>query len=233
MAFSKKLDRPDMIREIIQGRIPYMLDSFYEKEARISSKKGNFNFKFEDLVKAILLRSSVLTRSGQEAKAEKKPETVKVALTQATSHTPSYGGVVKNSPGRAQPPLPVKKSCVFCYLEHDSLKCNKLTDLSVPERRQEMMKRRLCFKCLSTAHVVKECKMKVECGKCGADHITPLHPEQNSSQLWEVQTAGPTTTTTSTATATSGPGARIMAGTSELEVTTTTTTTIEPTTTKI
>ena len=36
----KKLDRPDIIREIIQGRIPYMLDSFYEKEARISSKRA-------------------------------------------------------------------------------------------------------------------------------------------------------------------------------------------------
>ena len=53
-----------MIREIIQGRISYISESFYEEEARVSTKKDGFKFKFDDLIKAIMLRSSVLTRSG-------------------------------------------------------------------------------------------------------------------------------------------------------------------------
>ena len=48
-----QLDRPDMVRDIIGSTIPYLKDSFFEKETKLGLKKSGFKFKFDDLVQAV------------------------------------------------------------------------------------------------------------------------------------------------------------------------------------
>ena len=85
----EQLDRPDIVQDIIKSRIPYLQDSFFEKETKIAIKKDGFKFKFDDLVEAILRRATVLRASGKESKPSQKPEVAKVAAAQASQL--SYG----------------------------------------------------------------------------------------------------------------------------------------------
>ena len=56
----EQLDRPDIIRDIIKARIPYIQDSFFEKETKIAIGTEGFKFKFDDLVEPIFRRATVL-----------------------------------------------------------------------------------------------------------------------------------------------------------------------------
>ena len=35
----------------------------------------------------------------------------------------------------------------------------------------------MCFKCLTTGHVARDCNTRVECSKCKREHLDVLHPE--------------------------------------------------------
>ena len=35
----------------------------------------------------------------------------------------------------------------------------------------------MCFKCLTTGHIARDCNTTVECSKCKRDHLDVLHPE--------------------------------------------------------
>ena len=92
----EQLDRPNIVRDIIGCRIPYLKDSFFEKETKMSIKKAGFKFKFNNLLEAVLRRATVLRASGAEVKAPKNPEIVKIAA--ARSIQLSYGNALKFSP---------------------------------------------------------------------------------------------------------------------------------------
>ena len=44
-------------------------------------------------------------------------------------------------------------------------------------QHEEIRKRDVCFKCLTTGHIARSCEQKVECSKCKREHLNILHPD--------------------------------------------------------
>ena len=146
----------------------------------MSIKKAGFKFKFDDLVEAVFRRATVLRASGAEVKAPKKPETAKIAAARSTQ--PSYGHIL-NSPEKTQHRLPERPTYSFCSKSHESVKCMDLLALPIQKLHEEIRRRNLCFKCLTTGHVERDCNTTVECSKCKrasqrSSPRRPLHPNQ-------------------------------------------------------
>ena len=60
----RQLDRPEIVRDIVMGRIPYMADNFYTKEGKKRVKDPVFRMKFRDLLEMITLRAGTLKAQG-------------------------------------------------------------------------------------------------------------------------------------------------------------------------
>ena len=67
--------------------------------------------------------------------------------------------------------------CWLCHESHKVSDCQTLKNISVPERRETVKGKGLCFNCLSNTHQISNCKSKVTCKikGCGKRHNTILH----------------------------------------------------------
>ena len=65
------------------------------------------------------------------------------------------------------------RECVYCGdITHKARNCTTIT--SVPERKQILAKKRLCFNCAIGSHRAAECSSKGMCQKCGNRHHTSI-----------------------------------------------------------
>jgi len=105
----------------------------------------------------------------------------------------------------------VKFKCYVCEEPHAIYKCKKFLDLTVKERRENVIKLKLCTNCLSKHKENSKCKSK-GCRKCGEHHNTLLHEnvaEQN------VETAP---STSISAHAASASGAKVLLSTAIIKI---------------
>ena len=73
-------------------------------------------------------------------------------------------------------------ACVFCqFKSHVIMDCQKLMALSVDERKKVITSKRLCYGCLSSDHMVKECKSRITCHNCKRNHSTCLHGDMQKT----------------------------------------------------
>ena len=68
-----------------------------------------------------------------------------------------------------------KASCLYCEKSHPLAKCFKFERLSVPEKNELVLSKKLCRGCLGTGHINKKCKNKAKCDACQQSHPTCLH----------------------------------------------------------
>ena len=61
-----------------------------------------------------------------------------------------------------------EKGCVFCSGQHSSHRC--LVVQSPQERKKKLMQNGRCFRCLSSEHLSRVCKVERGCFKCGQKH---------------------------------------------------------------
>ncbi|XP_057329864.1 uncharacterized protein LOC130670473 [Microplitis mediator] len=67
------------------------------------------------------------------------------------------------------------KNCPICKQDgHATYRCDKLLNLSVPQRINAVKNANLCFNCLRNNHKTNDCN-KANCFKCGKVHHTLLH----------------------------------------------------------
>lgn len=71
--------------------------------------------------------------------------------------------------------------CEICQGSHFVYKCNKLLALSIPERSVEVRDKKLCFNCLRSSHMSKDCRSS-GCRKCGKRHNSLLHRDLDVAQ---------------------------------------------------
>lgn len=64
-------------------------------------------------------------------------------------------------------------SCVFCDKTHLSQDCKYAKNMPYSKRKQILMERGVCFKCLrfKPRHISRFCKAKVSCSFCGGSHL--------------------------------------------------------------
>ncbi|XP_047019136.1 uncharacterized protein LOC124629667 [Helicoverpa zea] len=68
-------------------------------------------------------------------------------------------------------------SCTFCTGEHKLSSCPKFIKESTENRRNFVLKNKLCFICLLSNHSVKFCKNTLKCQVCKRRHHSLLHPQ--------------------------------------------------------
>ncbi|PIC34702.1 hypothetical protein B9Z55_014278 [Caenorhabditis nigoni] len=96
---------------------------------------------------------------------EKSPEVVKEATK---SNTPETEKEVNDNSEKFEPPCMVQP-CLYCDKEdHSASQCTKAVDFKV----NIVIKKKLCFNCLSQCHVVKNCKSRFRCYYCKAQHFS-------------------------------------------------------------
>ncbi|KAL3986557.1 KRAB domain-containing zinc finger protein [Sarotherodon galilaeus] len=74
-------------------------------------------------------------------------------------------------------------SCVFCKRAgHGLHKCRKFTEKTVAERVKFIQGEKLCFGCLNSGHLSKNCSNKMTCNTCSKRHPTCLHEERQRQE---------------------------------------------------
>ena len=86
-----------------------------------------------------------------------------------------------------------KQGCAFCLGQHAIWRCERFSKQPLRKRRAIVKSENLCFNCLGS-HLVRACKSKSTCRKCGGRHNTLLHeelqevlPKENTPPLQERQ----------------------------------------------
>ena len=72
--------------------------------------------------------------------------------------------------------------CVLCSKSHILDNCYKFQAMSSEEKKQLIMKRALCFGCLTYGHRSRDCRRRMTCKKCSSKHPTSLHDVQPESK---------------------------------------------------
>ena len=64
---------------------------------------------------------------------------------------------------------------MLCSKPHDLNECEEFGQKTLPERKDLIRKRGLCFGCLKPGHISSKCKDKLVCNTCEKKHPSTLH----------------------------------------------------------
>ena len=193
----KQLDRVDIIRDLINGKLNYLSEEFYIEEAKEKREDPSFRYKFQDVIDVTSEKAQILKARGITSK--KAHKTAGVAATQIrAAGQMNYNEVVENSPPKAQQPA---SNCDLCHsTQHSIQNCNKLWHMKLEDRMAELRKLHYCFRCMLKGHIAKFCKNRpVKCGKCNLfGHPNILHGirelrQQQQQQRLAAAAAAPST----------------------------------------
>ncbi|XP_019735687.1 uncharacterized protein LOC109521985 [Hippocampus comes] len=84
------------------------------------------------------------------------------------------------------------KMCPIHGKPHPLHKCRAFRERPMEDRKTFLKENNLCFKCCSSTHIAKNCKVQFQCFECKSDrHCTPLHPEPTACVEVEVPAPEP------------------------------------------
>ena len=154
---SELLNRRTSLLEIINARMPFYAEKFFEQY-----EQGD---GFQELLDFILTRINVL-KIIQSSTKPQTTETEKKISHQHHHHITDH---------QTQPPF---QGCMYCKNHHDTSRCDKLYCLSLEDRVAAISILHLCYHCLRPGHNAKSCpdKREVTCSICNRKgHVTLLH----------------------------------------------------------
>ncbi|XP_070206095.1 uncharacterized protein [Littorina saxatilis] len=77
----------------------------------------------------------------------------------------------------------LSQDCKFCKRKnHNLADCRSFARKNMEERREFVMKERLCFGCLIPGHMSKQCRNRSECSTCNKRHPTSLHNDTRQTE---------------------------------------------------
>ena len=171
-----------------------MAAKIWAKEAKLKCKQ-NRDFEFNDLMEEI----SQWIKIAQQLRLNDPRQTAKVAAVEVTTETPPprrptrrppqteissdkpYDGATTSSTNAWALPTPTSSSappttrCPACQGNHPVVKCPVLARLHPDAKAVKVRDSGLCFKCLSTGHIARDCPSPATCGCCLGRHHTILH----------------------------------------------------------
>lgn len=71
--------------------------------------------------------------------------------------------------------------CTKCHGPHFLSQCPKFKNLSSKDRSRFAIKNNMCFNCLSSKHLLNDCKSVFRCRICKGKHHTELHDEKSTT----------------------------------------------------
>lgn len=109
----------------------------------------------------------ILAESGFNSQKNKKYNT-----EPSGPEVPSASALISSS-NRYVPKL----RCIFCDKSHNSQDCGKTAQMSLEEKKSEVIKKRCCLVCLKIGHQAKYCRSSVRCIICSRRHYALMCPE--------------------------------------------------------
>ena len=162
----------------VKGGDPYLIRFLWHKLDEESRKQWelhcpgtNFNLETLDELKDFInkrVRALDIDPSTQ-TKGSQKTTSFSREIHRQKTHFPasqSYKATIE--------------TCPWCNEAHNLFMCKTFESLNVKDRKNVAYNSKLCFNCLSSGHVTKDCKSKSSCKKCQARHTTLLHIEPHS-----------------------------------------------------
>ena len=173
-----EFDRQDILRKVIDKKLPHMKEKFWKKDEKARSK-AEHRPQFAELMAMVQFRVNMLNAGGSE-----KESTAKVAAFEVQQSPPSkaaepemprsqtYAERVANSP-------PMKQStmrCGICESYHDTVDCATFAKMDADAKVKKLREKNLCFHCLQTGHEARTCpEPRPKCLVCHKPHHTVLH----------------------------------------------------------
>ena len=171
-------ERPDVsesrkrewITRLLQTRLEYMKESFHEEENKRVRIEGKTEFSFTDFVVKLEMRIQTLGQMGKPSTSARIAAVdTSTAAKQPKSQTNSNANSAPNSYPNSS------STCFFCRQNHETATCPAYTQLSADARARKIRENRLCFHCLESGHISKNCTSNPVCEMCSGRHITSLH----------------------------------------------------------
>ncbi|GIY21609.1 hypothetical protein CDAR_471351 [Caerostris darwini] len=69
-------------------------------------------------------------------------------------------------------------NCAFCNEKnHESKNCKLALNLDLQEKTTLLAKKKCCYRCFKTGHMVRQCTNKIKCSQCQRRHYNVMCPE--------------------------------------------------------
>lgn len=177
-----QLSRRDTLIDIVENRLRHFVKEFWVRDAQV---RADFNrdISYEEFKAMLTKWIGILSsrRPHVPVKAEKK-DRVTTNATKAKEQEQQSGQqqqqgrrafveAVKDSPTRQQP----SDRCNVCQSVHKTESCFQLTKASMEKRSEKLRELRLCFHCLQSGHISRNCPSPPGCTKCPGFHHTLFH----------------------------------------------------------
>ena len=118
-------------------------------------------------------RAKIANHSLWDSRATPRPSQGQPHPRERTILLTSEGG---NSSKTEQPKQ--RAACPLCQEGHSIHQCTRFKGQSLRERKETIMRLRLCFGCLNRGHQKAQCRKRQECSVCKLQHPTLLHDHQ-------------------------------------------------------
>ena len=176
----------DLYLQKIVLKLPYGLQACWRKAvSRIEETGGDVTFKdLVDLVDQqariakhpVFLAEALLEADGGTSGRRQAHvvESGKKTLLATHISAPSQQSSTSDSADREVG----LSGCIMCSCLHDLDECRSYMDLSIENKKQFLVRKRLCFACygtISADHTARTCRCKRTCQICGNLHPTGLH----------------------------------------------------------
>lgn len=134
--------------------------------------------KYDALIEFLYNRVRILTSSDFQQYSQSAQ--VKVAGSHQSQKKGFPSKITANAATSESPRSP--PSCYACSEKHYLFQCPTFATMPVPQRRELVTKRRLCWNCFRTEHVARKCTSKFSCQTCRERHHTLLHMDQQAQR---------------------------------------------------
>ena len=178
-AASDEFNRRDIIREILNARLPHLADHYWRKDEESTRLQGK-PWAFKELLDELRAWLNILRAKkpeGDQNTNSKKTSIAAVTAAPKAAPNQSYASRVAHSPPKVQHNV----TCNECGCMHETSNCNVLLAMSVENRLEALTKRGLCFHCLNPGHRAATCTQRPICARCGRKHATMLHDRKFDS----------------------------------------------------
>ncbi|XP_022792695.1 uncharacterized protein LOC111331783 [Stylophora pistillata] len=183
--YRTKLEQPDTIQKLFM-KLPFNLRTTWRRLADNVMETERRSVTFSDLAEFVdnearVIANLVFGKNTEDTKPKNERKDKQNRSGRGKTSLATQVGDLQSPPPCAPPcgstPPTEDVLCSFCNSGHALTACEALRRLPYPEGIRFLKLKRLCFGCLSSNHMLKECPEKKTCtvANCTRKHPTILH----------------------------------------------------------
>lgn len=182
----KALDMPtDKWDAFLVYIVTQRLDADSHKQWEISLTDNEFP-SFDELVTFMEKRCRSLEAIGSIGSSMQHERQHNSRQTNAASSLKSSS---TNNPSVHHTSANPLNACSMCDAQHSVTHCKRFRSMNVAERREIVMRRRMCFLCLRVGHVSADCSVD-GCSTCSGKHHEMLHFDSTAARAPSADESG-------------------------------------------